>query len=298
MTVSIEARFAKRAGPTLKPNWARMYQDEYVVITDTPMTGDTVRKLAGLPQMGTANPDDPPAIVVSVGPPRQQGELVWYVPVRWETQGVDGKKPPGENPIEDPPTYRWEAVHYTETRSRDVNGKPFQDAADTPFENPPKFQRSNLKLIVVRNELVFNPAVALQYANKVNADQFWGQAIGTAKCDMPVAVSRQRGDIDFWSITYGIEFNAPKTDDDGNSVINPWNPTYVLNEGPRYFEMAGNTKVLKVADDDLGVAHGGMVHLSPDGFLLLQHEGEGPEYNPNDIEFVMYESIDFAGLNL
>ena len=288
--VSVKRLDTHQTGPQLSADWTRQWNDTYVVVTTPGTSGATVRTAPGVPQMHSAHPNDSAALVTRVGPD-QQSDTVWYVRVGWTTSPSETNQ--GNDPLDDPVKARWTSVHYEETRYADYSDPPkaFVDAAGTPLVPPPKFPVSHLKLILTQNETSYNPAVALEYANKVNSDDFWGQPAGTVKCDLPLASEQARGDQSYWQVVYGFEFKPEG-----------WNPVFALNEGPRYYEdilvptfpgpFYHVEKTLKVAADGVGVSHNGQVLLALDGYKLA----DGAQTTV--LEFTMYDEIAFAPLNL
>ena len=284
MTVSAAVRLeGKRTGPQWSTDGSRIYKDQYRVITSGDVTGDLVEKASGLPRRNASHPRDGGALVTNIKP-EQQAATVWFVRVTWKSKHGDPETNDGggvDDPLSRPAKFRWEKVDYEETRSKDLDGKPFHNTLGQPLPNPPKFPVTQLRLIVTRNQATYDPAEAFSYGNRVNSDGFLGQKPQTAKMDLPTAIEQVENGISFWSVTYSIEFK-----EDG------WNPVKLPNEGLEYTPPGESTGVRKAMDDDFGATTG-------EWGLLTEFSKKMPAgQDPFMLEFRVYKSKAFGPLGL
>src|SRR5262249_46326548 len=102
-----------------------------------------------------------------------------------------------ENPLLRPAVLTWGFTQNSRAVWKDVNGTPIQNSAGDAFDPPPEIDDSRPVLTVTRNEAGFNPAIAIQYQDAVNSDQFLGFNAGVVKINGISSTSQSENGIAF-----------------------------------------------------------------------------------------------------
>jgi len=159
----------------------------------------------GVPRPGDVHPNDLGAYCRKVTP-RQDDEhpQVWYVTSEYSSK-YENPDLNEENPTYRPSELNWDFVSYQRPLERDLTGAPIVSSSGEPFDPPVEIDDSRLVLTIVRNELDFDPALALLYQDAVNSDNFLGTYPGQAKVRLKAARQFETG-LFFWRTTYEVQF--------------------------------------------------------------------------------------------
>lgn len=218
--------------------------------------------------------------------------LVWYVFAHFETRFPNKQSPEdqNENPLLRPSKIKWGFAKFQRPVERALpnaanfevapeDGKPIINSAGDPFDPPYEIEDSRPTLAITRNEAldVFQPSVAVDYQDAVNADAFFGAAPGKAKV-MGISAERDwKGTYPYWIVTYDFEFRREG-----------WQ-LKVLNRGYNQIDTAGALVACRTADGSpvsspipLNVLGR---QLSPGGTLIY-------------LDFTVYKSLPFGALGL
>lgn len=297
--ISVKLEYGSTRGPNIAPDGSRSYQETWIVRTNNASDrGDIIRNAPDLPKQGQQYPEDGGAIVTTVDPVQErEQQKVWRVAVNYASKFVNLPSEDGQlaqNPLERPAIISWSTTPIEKTFPKDLDGKPFVDAAKTPLDPPPAIPFSNLILTIQRNEAGIDPFRIVGFTNGVNAGDFIGIPRNHALMIGFIANQGFENGIAFWDVSYQFEVSKDS-----------WIPFLILNAGPRYhppFKSTGgdffgtNLEKLVVAKDSDGVSHNGKVLLNAEGGLLNPNPGD--DNPPIFLEFRLYDFLDFNLLNL
>lgn len=189
-----------------------------------------------------------------------------------------------EDPLDDPPSYEFSFAKYQVPALSDVDGNAVVTGADEEFDPPFLIDENRPIVTVTRNELSFSPSTAVEYQDAVNSDAFAGVDPGVAKMVGISARSATRGSVDYWVVTYEIEFRW-----DG------WNPTGILAQGFKYRPAVGEQSQNYI-DPATKQAPSSPILLNLDGTKADDPLGDGAV--PVFHEFTFYREKTFGLLNL
>jgi len=248
----------------------------------------------GVPVKYAAHPEDSGALCRKVSPQRldnlANGTVLWEVVCQYSSK-IEDPDQDEENPLDRPVVYTWTGQKYEEARFSDLDGDPYTNTVGDPLDPPPLFEVVHPILVAEKNLATFDGWMATYYANKVNSDTFYGASKGYAKIE---SISGQgpnyENGVAFYKVTFEVHFNPRK-----------WNPTTVLNTGPRYFETAGDSEPIYATDKD-STQSTAPVLLAANGTLIPADEIRTKENpggtEPHYIEFTQYETAAFSGLGI
>lgn len=194
---------------------------------------------------------------------------IWEVQIQYSTTLPDPQDPETqgdglENPLLRPPEISWDGVDYQQAQEFDAAANPIvMPNGEAPI-TPIMADRSRQVLHIARNEPVYNPRLALQYANALNADVFWGAAPGTAMFKLPRAQCQFETMV-YWRITYAIHFL-----DDGFDQI-------ILNQGSYSIDPVTAAKLYP--KDKFGVPSGALIPLKADGSALSDADRQNGNFS-------------------
>jgi hypothetical protein len=138
--------------------------------------------------------------------PTQDGDnpKLWVVRVEYDTE-----MPEEEDPFDRPPEYSWTFAQFQKVAALDINGNAIVNSAGQYFDPPIEIDDSRPVLTIVRNEIYFNPAIAIAYQDAINSEWFFGFAPGVVKVANISAVSQVEDDYPsagnkfyYWKVTY------------------------------------------------------------------------------------------------
>lgn len=134
-----------------------------------------------------------------------------------------------ENPLDDPAIIEWSSNTYQVPAIADRDGNALVNGANESFDPPHLLEEHRPVCIITRNEAAYNAAIANEYANAVNSDNFAGIEPGYAKMLPPRARRVTRGSYTYWEVVYEIEISKRQ-----------YNPTGILAQGFKYRPAAGD----------------------------------------------------------
>ncbi|HUU97755.1 MAG TPA: hypothetical protein VM487_18625 [Phycisphaerae bacterium] len=170
-----------------------------------------------VPSYGDAHAADASAFVTKVGPATLISDSDFK---KWELSVVydDGEQERPANPLNDPVSISWGHKFITEVVAMDVDGAPIDNSAGEPFDPPLEQEVAVLTLRVRRNESTFNPALAHAYTNTVNSDNATIAGLSISARQGKVAnisgESDERNGVDYFAVTYELEFREGRWDRD------------------------------------------------------------------------------------
>lgn len=192
-----------------------------------------------------------------------------FDPANYETGGY-------ENPILRPPDIRWSFVSFQKPIDKDLLGNAIVNSAQDPYDPPVTVDDHRPVLTYERNELVFDPELAIAYMDAVNTDVFLGALPGQAKVAGIEAVRVFEHNLFFWRVNYEIHFRR-----EGWDLI-------IINRGYHYLD-AGESKAI---NDKFGQPVSSPKLLTAAGAVLPQGG------TPTDKTFKVYKELPFALLGL
>lgn len=278
---------------------SRSYTRELLVLADNLAQGPpTILQTAEIPRIfdpylfdvpdvvGVSEEDDY-ALCRSLDCHRlQNNSLEWVVVAEYRTYSRAELLGEWEHPLLTPPEIEvtnekfQEAVEFAiDPATGEIS--PCRNSAGQVFDPPPMRDRSRLVLSITRNEEIAaqHPSIDVAYVDRLNADTFWGCAPGTWKC-MGVSTQRQVRQMQDATIypylrcTYRFE-------------ARPYWTAKLLDAG-RYYKDANGNKLpfqLRSGEPELGLLDGRGGRLA---------DAAAPVF----LEFVIYDSVPFAGLQL
>lgn len=176
-----------------------------------------------LPQIRDTHPQNPSARAKSRrGRSDANDDKVWLVDIEYDTDTnsqdeQDQQRP--ENPLDEPWDYDWSFEQFSRPLDKDFDGKAVVNSADEPFDPLPEVDDCRMVLRLTRNEAEYPRALALEYANAVNDDEFLGVSAGYVKAK-PVSGAHQWKKLSdgtlfgYWRLTYEFHFRDPSSDED------------------------------------------------------------------------------------
>lgn len=119
-----------------------------------------------------------------------------------------GRRETEENPLDEPADIQWGFAQFQKPVQYDINNQPILNSAGDPVTDQ-EIDDSRLVLTVTRNEASFNPLLAFQYRDAVNATPFKGCPIGTVKVANIGAVEKHdKPDFGvYYTVTYTFHFD-------------------------------------------------------------------------------------------
>lgn len=142
---------------------------------------------------------------------RSESPKVWDVTVEYSDDPGEWVAPEeDDNPLLRDPVIRWGFIEGTETYFVDTEDKRVVNAAGDTFDQIPEREAATLFVQIVRNESSYDPTLAMQYANAVNASGFVvdGKSIpaGAAKMSPITGEPKTEGEYEYFEVTYTIKF--------------------------------------------------------------------------------------------
>lgn len=201
-------------------------------------------------------------------------QAVWQLNVNYESSTNENEDPdPGqyENPLLIPADIDvdYEGVEVPVTTAYDETGeivKGFVSSAGEPLKEIQTDERFRQIINITRNESIASPIlqIGVQYANKLNSDEFWGFAAGLCLC-RPVKIKRQFHDHEgiktpYLNVQYQIVIDeegwALNPLDYGTYYLHPFDPTlklkYTTEDGhPAETRLNGMGEPLPDANEDV-----------------------------------------------
>lgn len=192
------------------------YNVGYVVQTDEPGEGMLAVSITpGLPQEGDCyslgTETDLGAICRSRAY-RQVSKFLWEVTCQYSSEFEDPADN-NRNPLLRPAKRRISFERVEEFPAKDKDDKPYTNSAREPYEaSVVATARKRPVLTITRNEAIFPIAIALDYADAINSDVFYGYEADHVLLDDLQAEEAIEGDPDtgvlhYWIVTYKFIFD-------------------------------------------------------------------------------------------
>jgi hypothetical protein len=218
------------------------------------------------------------SFVTEIRPRRKQDLSLWEVTVNYGQLGNQTT-----NPLDRPPEFLWERSAWQQTVSYDVKtGKEILNSAGEKFEDIVQADQSRLVLHVKRNEPIYDPSIASQYADHVNSDTFFGWSKNMVKCSPPKGTPTIEGDYSFFVVEYEFIFYYGLRGEGWQKKI--------VDQG---FNELKNGDLVPIKENMQPInkpkfLHGGRVQYNAKGFVT--------QTPPDYLDFNIYPSIAFSGL--
>lgn len=126
---------------------------------------------------------------------------------------ADGTEHAGtEDPLGQPPRYRWRRTTVTEEVDRDIYGNPIVNSARDPFNRPAQRDFTNRILEIRRYEPYYDLSKAELYERKVNLGTFTITGVvsvgeGLCRCNLVSPTDEYVADAEYVEIVYELEFD-------------------------------------------------------------------------------------------
>lgn len=218
---------------------ANHFATTYIAKSDDPMeTRTAVLNCGKLPVYGLPHPENMAARCVKVDAERIDGApCFWECKAEWNVNVGSGNDPGDQQKPPDQRRAKWRSrfIPLSMARFFDLDGKPFQDAAGTPFDPPPDIPVYIQELTIFRYEPTCDPATQREYLGATNTDAWLGAGAGTALVDDISVEDEYIGGAYWFPTTYRILIKPRitlKLPFGGTVEEGGWNPEVVLNAGP------------------------------------------------------------------
>lgn len=201
----------------------------------------------------------------------------WDVSVEYGPGGGESAVFPA-NPVEHPIKISWGFAKHEVPVETDIDDKPIVNSAGDFFDPAPTRDDSRPVLKIVRNELTYDPLLALDWKDRINEDSWYGFEPGTVKAGEFPGELRFNAECGFYyEVSYEFEIQP-----DG------W-VKKLLDQGMRTLN-ATSGKLANVLDEK------GHQVSSP---VLLDGSGQklASGADPVILEFNIYKTARFADLN-
>lgn len=190
----------------------RRYKRVLVVETNDINDGpEIILNTPGMPQLGSSyalgNDFDTIAVCVDLQcEPDPNSPYVWKVSALYDSsRTVDLGL---SNPLNLPAEITWTFAKYEYPLQRDANGVPMANSSGERFDPPLTVEVSRPILTVSRNEASYNEEIAIAYQDAVNSDTFGPAEPLQAKISMITGQRMVDIGIQYWKVTYEIEFQV------------------------------------------------------------------------------------------
>jgi hypothetical protein len=161
------------------------------------------------------------------------------------------------NPTLQPPDVEWSVVKYQRVLVHDIQDRPVTNAAGEPFDPPAERDDTRLVLTYSRNELLYDPTVAVQYTDCTNRDKFLKRfKPGQVKVESITGKQMFENGISFYRVTYIFHFRV-------ETFI-----FKILNQG--YYELDSRGRQVLIRDSRDGTPLSSPTLLNLNGQKLFQ----------------------------
>lgn len=184
---------------------------------------------------------DQTAVCVNISAEREDPNSYenWIVTCTYSTQVPEGGIPSNKvglgsdeagaqnQPWLERPVVEWDWDETTYYPSRDLDGKPYVNSAQMPFNPAPGFPAARQVLVLTRNEPFWDRTIAARYAFAVNSDVFLGAKPGTVQSLPPRVAMLHRGTLTYYRVVFRLRFNLPKRYErltDNDPPVRPGDP--------------------------------------------------------------------------
>ena len=232
-----------------------------------------------VPNYGDTHPNNAYARCMNVSVSPTDSRMVWTVEARYDT--VWSEINWTEDPLDEDPDVNWGVVERVEALHHDKDGDPLLNSANDWFDPPLEQPRYDLAVTIMRNEApaAYAPGDTYDYVGTVNSDSttIAGLAVTArqAKLVEYSANRQERNGVDFWRVTYRIEFRADTATTTG------WDRE-VLDQGINELFVLDGTKMRITGSDGEPVQE--PVNLDGDGVALAW------DHAPGDCVFLIFQT--------
>jgi hypothetical protein len=273
----------------------------FVITSTTRLTG--FESVIDLPARGDAWPGRSTLWASTINADEVEqltGGWAWTVTVEYVNYTDDGTSTDHRADLILPPLLRrakwsWHSEVFTETRFKDLDGKPYVNTVGDPFDPPPVFDVAHPIATVVKNMASCDGGFVLAYTDKVNHAAYLGAARGQVKIDSIVGAPASQNEVEYYEVTFILHYNP-----------SGWNPYKEMNRGPRYFETIDGTSTLVFAHEmdfatEQQVSCTEPVLINEDGTRAIENPSIwGSDFSdaPFYCEFRQYDYANFSALGL
>ena len=229
MAVSIAAEIRNSGDATEETDQDHLggrYRRRFLVTTSNSLVGPlAVLNAPGLPPRFspyTTSTEFDNTVRVIERSPRRIGPNQWHVDVVYST--LHGDEEQAQNPIGKPPEIRFDFVDFRVPIPGEVTpespGDPTEvvwtkglaTSAGEVFNPPAMMDESRPRLTVVRNEIVLDVPLIIEYQNAVNTDVFFGAQPRQARVNGISATRQQERGVRYWRVKYVFTFKRDTWD--------------------------------------------------------------------------------------
>lgn len=186
-------------------NGGRQYRSVYLVQTSDPhVSHHAVMTATGIPQRGTAHPEDSGAKVKTIDAEVDNDDgLKWLVSVTWQSPTLEIET----SPILEPPEISYGFAQFSRVADKDIDDNPIVNSAGETFDPPLEQDDSRAVVLIKRNEASFYFARAIAYQDAVNTDAYSGAEPGTLKIARITADRKVHSVFGvYYEVTYEIHY--------------------------------------------------------------------------------------------
>lgn len=201
----------------------------------------------------------------------------WLVVCKYDENVRPNTDGDNDNPLARPPEVYWSFAQFQRPAEKDTNGNAIKTSAGEAFVPPPERDDSRLILRYVRNQAAFDVALAVEYQDAVNSDEFLGVAAKKVKVASITAQDVWERNLLYWKVTYEFHFR------------NEGFQSKPLNKGFQY-KLEADGEIVKVPKGQPGVL------LAADGTILP--EGDTATFGGTEGGYDIYTPLPFSVFNI
>lgn len=284
-------------GQSQSKDWIRRYSLVYLIRTSDPGDGPmTVGDYAGLPARGSyysfGSESDFGARLKTRTVKQTNNQKRWWEVTDSYSSQQDDEKPedPEENPLLRPPKRRFSFERRDRVAFEDLDGNAFVNTAAEPYDaSVATIPKSLLVMTISRNEAAFPTAIADEYQNCTNENDFYGYPADAALMADIGAEDAWENGVYYWACFYKIVFDP-----------NLWVPEKQLDRGTYFWNGTppdvGTPEQKRCPVDGTGLASTSEIMLDGQGGKLSEADLAAGNFQFN--EFRKYDRQDFNALDL
>lgn len=253
-----------------------------VDVNDETFGATTAMVAVGIPTLGSAHPSHVYASCRSLRAEQYDpnSKYAWRVTAEYSTPS-GATESTSENPLDDIPQVAWTFDAYSAPIDKDMNGNAVRNSAGDRLDPMPEREFHVAKLSVLRNEPTYNPVVAYDLIDSINASTVtlagYSVAARWAKLDELSGVWKRRHGTAYWEVSYVISISR-----------DTWIRS-IIDEG--FYALDANGKSYRITDKN-NVDKEVTTKLDGSGKILAL--GQPAQY----LSFSVYKETDFSTLNL
>lgn len=279
-------------------NGERSYTWTYFVYADIAEPETAILTASGIPQWGTAHPQDSGALVKSIeAEQRSQGEQwFWSVQVEFNSKldfpggsqptgsshGGNNPTSPQNSATDRAPVWKFGSKEVQIACEQDIDGNDVINSAGSPFLPPIERPISVSTIDITRWYSSIDFSAYRSFDNAVNADSWLGLAAGSVLVHTPEVSEEFQDGNPIWKIDWHLEIAPMVAPYFGSWALN------VLNKGFMALDVADVP--YQIIDEATGAPVTEARLLDADGHELA--EGDPPTYQT----FNIYQSTSFSAI--